>query len=138
MKNIVVDASIALSFCLEDERNEEATVLLSSLDKYKIIAPPHWWAEMVNGLLMAERRKRINAAERDEAMQQLMGLDPEIISIPPAEFAEKIVPLASSHKLTSYDACYLYLAIKEKAKLATLDKALRQAASKAGAVVFSK
>lgn len=138
MKPIVVDASITLSFCLEDERNEEATVLLSSLDKYKIMAPPHWWAEVSNGLLMAARRGRINIKERDEAMQLLMGLEPIILPISSSELVEEVFPIASHYKLTSYDACYLYLAISKKAPLATLDKALRQAASRAGAVVFNK
>lgn len=136
MKPIVVDASIALSFCLEDERNEEATALLADIGHYKIIGPPHWWAEITNGLLMAEKRKRINSHEINEAMKLLMALEIEIIPATTVEFAEKIIPLALSHKLTSYDACYLHLTITKKAPLATLDKALKTAASKAGAAIF--
>jgi predicted nucleic acid-binding protein len=138
LKNIVVDASVALAFCLEDESNEQATALLNSLDKYKIIVPSHWWVEVGNGLLMAVRRGRINIKERDEAMQLLIGLEPTILPISPSELIEEVFPIASYNKLTSYDACYLYLAVIKKAPLATLDKALRQAASKVGAEVFNE
>lgn len=134
--NIVIDASLALSFYLEDERNERATELLESLGNYEIIAPSHWWSGMVNGLLMAERRKRINRNAIIETVQSLVMLDVKIIQITPTEFTEKIIPLAGNYNLTSYDACYLYLAIRERAVLATLDKALLRAARKEKAMVF--
>ncbi len=138
MKHIVVDASAALALCLNDEEDSRAVSLLESLDKYQIIIPPHWWVEVANGLLMAEKRKRVSMAECYEAMQLLMELEPEIIQVPPACFIEKVMPLSYNYKLTSYDAYYLHLAINKKAPLVTLDKALYQAAGKAGAIVFNK
>jgi predicted nucleic acid-binding protein len=138
LKHIIIDASAALALYLKDEGEEYAIALLDLLYKHKIIVPQHWWVEITSGLLMAEKRKRINRREVDEAMQSLMALDAEIIHITPAEFAEEIIPLADGCNLTPYDACYLYLAVREKSPLATLDKALRQAAGKAGATVFNK
>lgn len=136
MSPIIIDASAALALYLKDEGGDYATSLLRSLGSYRIIIPSHWWVEVSSGLLIAERRKRINFEEIDELMQRLIELDPEIIQITQAEYAQKIIPLARSYKLTSYDACYLYLALKEKAPLATLDKALKMAAGNAGAKVY--
>ena len=44
--------------------------------------------------------------------------------------------LARQYRLSTYDAAYLYLAMQEGAELATLDKALGEAARKAGVGVF--
>ena len=131
MKKVIVDASAALSLYLRDESAEYV-----GLPGSDIMVPAHWLVEVTSGLLIAERRKRITRAEIDEIMQSLMALEPEIITITPAEFAKEIIPLSYTHKLTSYDACYLYLAIKQKAPLATLDKALKAAANKSGAAIF--
>ncbi len=137
MKQIIIDASVALTFYLKDEDDEKATALLQSLDEYKIIVPQHWWAEVSNGLLMAERRKRISSSECIEAMTKIMAFEPEIIVASPVDFAEEIIPLAQKYKLTSYDTSYLYLALRKKAILATLDKELKKAAVKAGVTVFA-
>lgn len=138
MKILVIDASVALSFCLEDERNKTATTLLESLEEYKIIVPPHWWIEVTNGLLMAQRRGRIKADDCDMVLGLLAGIDPEVLSIPPADFAQKITPLANRHKLPAYDSGYLYLAIREMAHIATFDKALRQAAINDGVSIYKE
>lgn len=45
--------------------------------------------------------------------------------------------LARRHQLTSYDACYLELAMREGAPLATLDQRLKQAADSEGVRVYS-
>jgi predicted nucleic acid-binding protein len=136
LKQVIVDASAALALYLKDEDGSYATSFADSLDEYRIMVPPHWWVEVTSGLLMAERRKRINRNEVDKIMESLIVLEAEVIQIAPADFAEKIIPLSYTHKLTSYDACYLYLAIKQKAPLATLDKALKEAANKAGVAIL--
>jgi predicted nucleic acid-binding protein len=46
--------------------------------------------------------------------------------------------LARTYKLSSYDACYLELAVREGLPIATLNKALRKAAKKDDVGLFSQ
>ena len=45
---------------------------------------------------------------------------------------------AATHKLTSYDAIYLDLAVRRQLPLATLDEPLRKAAKKLGVKLLGK
>ena len=49
-----------------------------------------------------------------------------------------ILPLCRTHRLTSYDAAYLDLAIRSKLPLATLDEPLRKAAKKLGVKLLAR
>ncbi len=74
----VVDSSVAPSWCLEDERTAQTTALLERVGKYGAHMPRHWPQEMLNRLMMAERRKRIDAACRRrlaEFPRELVGGD---------------------------------------------------------------
>lgn len=60
MALFVVDASAALAWCLEYEANSWTDGLLERLRQGdQIVVPAHWPAEILNGLLVASRRKRI-------------------------------------------------------------------------------
>lgn len=62
MAIFVVDASVALAWCFEDEASTLADGLLGRLRQGdRIVVPAHWPTEMPNGLLVASRRKRIKA-----------------------------------------------------------------------------
>lgn len=64
MATLVVDASVALSWCFEDEADSFADALLEQLRQGdEILVPAHWAAEVLNGLSVAERRKRIKAGQ---------------------------------------------------------------------------
>jgi hypothetical protein len=58
---VVVDASVTLAWCFEDEpktpRSEGPLERLKHGDR--IVVPAHWPTEVGNGLLMAVRKKRI-------------------------------------------------------------------------------
>lgn len=127
MTPIILDASVALAFCLEDERGQFPESAISLLETSPLAVPAHWWAEICNGLLMVERRKRITANEHSQCIQLLAGLEPQILPISPPEFDVGVFALASQHHLTIYDACYLYLAMRESYPLLTFDKALKKA-----------
>ena len=60
MNDIVLDASIALQWFLEDETDRKYSLeILASLAEARAIVPSLWFYEVGNGLLMAHRRKRI-------------------------------------------------------------------------------
>lgn len=62
MAIFVVDASVALAWCFEDEVSSFADGLLERLRQGdQIVVPAHWPVEILNGLLVASRRKRIKA-----------------------------------------------------------------------------
>ena len=60
--SFVVDSSVALAWCFEDEHTEPVMDLLDRIAETGAIAPSLWPLEGLNGLLMAERRKRLDAS----------------------------------------------------------------------------
>ena len=48
----------------------------------------------------------------------------------------RVITLAREYKLSSYDAAYLELAIREGCPLATLDKSMIKAAKKADVMIY--
>jgi len=60
----IVDSSVALSWCFEDERTAATHALLERIAEAGALAPQHWPLEVLNGLMMGERRKRNDAAVR--------------------------------------------------------------------------
>jgi predicted nucleic acid-binding protein len=60
----VVDASVALTWCFEDEATTFTDGLLERVRQGdQIVVPAHWPTEISNGLLVAQRRKRIKPGQ---------------------------------------------------------------------------
>jgi len=134
MAGFVVDASAALAWVFEDEVTPWTEGLLDrAANAEEIYVPAHWPLEVLNALLMAQRRERITAARIQEFIGELAALALHIAASPsPAEW-EPVLRLDTRYRLTSYDAAYLALAKQTGLPLATLDKDLRRAAESAGA-----
>jgi predicted nucleic acid-binding protein len=60
-----------------------------------------------------------------------------IVEIERRDVLDAVESLARTSGLTAYDATYLYLSIRERLPLATLDDRLRAAASAVGCAVFA-
>ena len=133
---IVVDASIALAWCLGDEGDEYAERMLDRAVAETAIAPAHWPIEVANGLRSAERRGRIDAEELWQVGKLLKDLGVEIV---PVELSTALGTLdtARDHDLSAYDAVYLDLARSRDLPLATIDRPLAKACRKAGVEVAS-
>jgi len=59
IKRMVLDASVAVAWCFEDESSDFTEGVLDLLASgTEALAPAIWPLELVNALLMAERRKR--------------------------------------------------------------------------------
>jgi predicted nucleic acid-binding protein len=134
--SFVVDNSVALAWCFEDEQTTEIMGLLDRVAENGAIAPQLWPIEALNGLLTAERRGRIGAAVR----QQLAGFLRELPISIDDETASRTwfatAQLAELHALTAYDATYLGLALRLGLPLATSDKPLIAAARRAGVALL--
>ncbi|MEA1648963.1 type II toxin-antitoxin system VapC family toxin [Nitrospirillum sp. BR 11164] len=125
----VIDSSAALAWILPGEAGPAAQALLERIIQDGALAPPLWRIEVANVLAMAERRSRISAPDRQNALQQLARLPIAFDEDGNARLWGAVPNLALRHELSVYDAIYLELALRSGLPLATLDKALRQAAA---------
>lgn len=124
----VVDNSIVMSWCFQDEANPYADAVLDSLSEAAALVPSIWPLEVINVLLVAERKKRITEANSVRFTELLSQL-PIVVEYEKLErIMNDILALARVNKLSSYDASYLGLAMRKGLPLATLDKRLKQAA----------
>jgi predicted nucleic acid-binding protein len=125
--SFVVDNSIALAWCFEDEHTQPIMDLLDRVAETGAVAPCLWPLEALNGLLMAERRKRLDGRRRQRLAGFLRGL-PVTLDTETADQAwSATARLAERYRLTLYDAAYLELAQRRKLPLATLDDDLIKA-----------
>ncbi len=58
-KRFVIDNSVVMTWCFEDEISPYAELILGSLENSTAIVPSIWPLEVGNVLLVAERRKRL-------------------------------------------------------------------------------
>ena len=135
---LIIDCSITMAWCFADEATVEAAGVQDRLIAEAAVVPAHWFLEVVNVLVMAERRKRITAADATNFLQLLAALDIRTDHETSARAFEHLPPLCRSHRLTSYDAAYLDLAVRRRLPLASLDDDLRQAAIGLGIQVLGK
>ncbi len=87
--------------------------------------PSLWWFEVRNLLIVNERRGRLTAGDSLSFLRELdrLGIIQDRMPV-----ESELLRLARAHRLSVYDAAYLELASRTRAKLATLDKALVLAA----------
>jgi predicted nucleic acid-binding protein len=128
----VVDNSVALAWCFEDEQTDPILALLSRVADEGAVAPQLWPVEALNGLLGAERRGRIDRASRRRLAGFLRQLPIAIDDETTDHVWTVTAELAETYGLTAYDAAYLELAMRQGVPLATRDAALIEAARRAG------
>ena len=126
----VVDCSIAMAWLFNDEATAKTAALLNRLATETALVPAWWFIEITNVLAMAERKGRIKPTESDAFIADLSKLGIERDDEAPDRAFTHLLALCRRHRLTSYDAIYLDLAVRRNLPLATLDDALRKAAHK--------
>ena len=130
----VVDASVTASWCLRDEAAQTADAAMDRLLEDEAVAPWLWWFEVRNILVVSERRGRIEPADTDTFLSDLLRLP---IRIEDEPNDRQVVALARKHGLTAYDAAYLELAVRLSAPMSTLDRSLARAARSEGVELVS-
>ena len=140
MSNFVLDASVGLAWAVDDPEPDSARAIRESFLTGRIaIVPSQWVLEIANGLVMAERRGKLDLAEVERARDLYESMMANYIEVqtdsPQAGFRE-IQEIARKHQLTAYDAAYLFLALQHRLPLATLDGSLTVAAQKSGVSVL--
>lgn len=141
MSNFVMDNSVSMRWVLASKKKADqkyAEAVLKTLVDVDAIVPDLWHLEAANVLLSAEKRKELETGDIERFISQLESLP---IQVDPATYHQvfsRTLSLARSYKLSSYDAAYLELAVREGLPLATLDKDLLKAAKKAGVDIYLK
>jgi len=129
-ENFVIDNSVVMAWCFEDETSQYADAILDRLEVSKAVVPSNWPLEIGNVLLIAERKKRLSQADSIRFIALLSELPIMIEQEPPERMLKEILALAREHQLSSYDASYLDLAMRKGLPIATLDNGLIAAAKR--------
>jgi len=129
-ESFVVDNSVVMSWCFKDETNQYADAVLDRLSEATAFVPSIWPLEVVNVVLAAERKKRLNEADSVRFITLLSQLPIMVEHDRPERIMKDLLALARANNLSSYDASYLDLSMRKGLPIATLDARLREAAKK--------
>jgi predicted nucleic acid-binding protein len=133
VRRFVVDASVVLTWCFPDENSALARRVAQMFKQGdSAIAPSFWPHEVLNALLVGERRKRISTVLVRTFLSDVGALPITLQEVPAEAVFDRIQSLSRAHGLTTYDAAYLDLAQSNGLPLATLDVDLIRACSKTG------
>ncbi len=133
---VVIDASVTLSWCFSDEENDSALQTLNALAEGEAVVPAIWTLEVANVLLLAERRGRLARAESEQFLALLEKLPITVDTTSICAISPHIMALGRDYQLSSYDAAYLELAMREGIPLATIDTLLLNAMTRLGVSTF--
>jgi predicted nucleic acid-binding protein len=132
VNSFVIDASVALAWCFDDEGTEATRALLDRFEGEQAEVPSLWHLELANALVSGERHRRITRARVNEFIALIGGLPIVIDEQTPTLALSTVLELARSEGLSTYDASYLELAMRRGVSLATKDDDLAKAAQRVG------
>ena len=128
MTEFVLDCSVAMGWCFNDQTDALTETALALLKDGTAYVPSLWFLEVSNVLLAAERRRKIKRSETMQCVELLRSL-PIVQASSPTSWseAERVLGLGREYGLSVYDAVYVDLAARMGLPLATRDRALRSA-----------
>ena len=132
MSRLVLDASVAVAWCFEDQSTPYAENVLETLAVGEALVPAIWSLELANALVRAERHRRLTAAKSMAFLNRLRNFAIVLDEEGTGRAFDQVLSLARHHELSAYDAAYLDLAMREGLPLATLDEQLSKVARKLG------
>lgn len=116
--SILVDASVAIKWVIDERGSAEAVLLLDR----RLLAPDLICAECANILWKMTARREITTDEADIAAQALEGAEIELVPMRPYLAAATALAVALDHP--AYDCLYLAVAERLSAPLVTADDRL--------------
>ena len=129
MSAIVVDASVTLAWCFADEQTPSALKVLERLNSGdQALVPAFWSVEVLNSLLVGEKRGRISADQTQAFLADLVAMNPTFDHASAEQVYGPVQKLCRDYGLTPYDALYIELALRMKCALATQDHAQKTVA----------
>lgn len=121
---VVVDASVALKWVLDEADSAAAVALLDE----QLTAPSLWLLEAANTLWKLERRNQLTTQEARYRLRKLM--EAPVSSAPFEEYLESAADLAAQMDHPVYDCLYLALALRENCDVVTADVRFHNAANR--------
>ena len=127
-RDFVIDASVTLAWCFDDEATPATQQLLENLATASAVVPALWHLEVANALVLSQRRLRLTSARANQFVELISGLPiiTDVDSI--SRSLHAVRELAQHLRLTAYDASYLDVALRPGIPLATKDAELARAA----------
>lgn len=141
MTYFVLDNSVAMRWLLASDKSADqkyAIAALQSLQGATALVPTLWHLEAANVLLGAKNKNQVSVADVERFISQLQVLPIQTDPLTSKQALGSTLSLAQAYNLSSYDAAYLELALREGVPLATLDKDLLKAARKAKVDIYLK
>lgn len=141
MTDFVLDNSVAMRWLLETTKKPDQTyadAVLKTFFDTRALVPNLWHLEAASVLLGAEKRGELTIAEVERFIAQLENLPIHVDPLTAHQTFNRTMALARAYNLSSYDAAYFELAIREGLPLASLDKNLVKAAKKADVEIYLK
>jgi predicted nucleic acid-binding protein len=133
---IVVDCSVTMAWCFEDECDALADAVLGRIGEVEVWVPSIWPLEVANVLLVAERRGRLDPSDSTRFLE-LLGDLPILVDGSTHERAfGAVVTRGRALGLSSNDAAYVDLAERRGALLATRDSRMAAAGAQTGIQLF--
>ena len=128
---------MAIAWAMQDESDPLVESVLLQVQAGAARVPMIWWYEVRNIIVINERRGRIQPAESDIFLRELLALRIRIDPLDIFDVSNRLPNLARRFSLTVYDAAYFEIALREGLPLATLDNNLQVAAKSAGATLLT-
>jgi len=133
LSRFVLDASVTLCWCFEDQVTAYSEALLDRMAAGDEASVPFVWPlELASALVRAERKKTLKVAQVTGFVDELSAWPIEVDTAGVDRTFQETLNLARLQNLSAYDAAYLELAIRKGLPLATLDEELRKAARAVG------
>lgn len=131
MKRMVIDASVVLKWYLTDKKFGIKAINL--LDEYisnelDILAPSLLEYEVMNGLIIAQKRGRIKEDKILSAIEGFKNLGIRLKSL--SYLYPQVIHFCKIYNRSVYDASYMALALDEGISLITADEGLFNAIKK--------
>jgi predicted nucleic acid-binding protein len=133
---LVVDNSVVMSWCFEDEVSPYTDAVLDAMGRARALVPSIWCSEAANVLALAMRKRRLKPADAARFAELLRKLPIDVAPRDSRSDVARLLAVALETGLTAYDAAYLDLARREHLALATTDAPLRRAAAACGVDLF--
>ena len=133
MEPFVLDASVTLAWCFDDEANPYTEALLNwCAAGTEVYVSPVWSLEIANILVQTQRKGRVTKDRVERFVAEILRFTVRVESFNSEQTLRQVRRLAEDYRLTSYDASYLAVALDRSLPLATQDADLRAAALAAG------
>jgi len=137
--SFVLDNSVVMRWYFGDGSKKDlqyAARVLDGMKSTKALVPGVWGLEVANVIARAEAKGITTEARSESFVGMLNRMDIRTDAATATQALAGTLQLARRHDLSSYDASYLELAMREGLPLATLDEGLLRAVGRVGAKQF--